>query len=447
MTSSDDRALVERAALPLALLLLGYPLWWALGVQLPLWALVTVPLTAWLLRHRDQLALPPGYGVLLLFFGWVLLSGLMLDGLEYAASYLLRLAVYVTVLCCGFFVWNALRRGLRAWTVVSWLVAFWAAAVLLSYPGLLSANLEFTSPFEWLLDRLGVHDPFVTALTHPEFSEYDVVYGVPRPSPLFAYTNDWGAAMGVFTPVAVWAMLQAPTARLRWAVAGTLALSLPPIVMSVNRGCWISLGVALGYVAIRRVAAGSVGILAGLLTIVGSVAALLAFVPEVQRVVSARFDFANTSTRETLYEASLRLAAGSPLFGHGAPQSSEGLADSNDVSIGTHGQLWTVLVSQGFAGALLFLGGVLAVWWHARPRDGRSPDLWLHAAGPALLVQTVYYEVVPLPLTVVLLALAVTALHRDRPPLPTPVTRTGTAAAPRPVPGPELAPVSSEGRS
>jgi hypothetical protein len=137
-------------------------------------------------------------------------------------------------------------------------------------------------------------------------------------------------------------------------------------------------------------------------------------VPQIHRVVTARFDYANTSTRETLYEASFRLASSSPLFGYGSPQSSAGLADSNDVSIGTHGQLWTILVSQGYVGAALFIAAVAVIWWRARPRHGGSPDVWLHAVGPVLLVQIAFYEVLPVPLTVALAALAVCGVNRRR---------------------------------
>jgi hypothetical protein len=411
---SAQEALLKQASLPLAALFVGYPLWWALGVQLPMWPLLALPVAFWLLVNRTRIALPPGYGVLLLFLAWVLLSALMLTDVRYAASYLLRLSLYGAVFVFAIFAWNALNRGLDAHRVILWVAAFWASIVVLSYPGILIDNLEFTSPFEWLLNHAGVHDPFVTALVHPEFSEYDRLYGVPRPSPLFAYTNDWGAAMGILTPVAVWACVTARRTLERLVLAGVLVASIVPIIVSVNRGCWISLAVGFGYVVFRRVAVGQV---VALLGAAGSV--LLAFglylqVSDIHRVVNARFDYANTSTRETLYEASFRLASSSPLVGYGSPQSSAGLADSNNVSIGTHGQLWTILVSQGYVGAGLFLAAAAVIWWCARPRDGASPDVWLHATGLVMVVQIAFYEVLPVPLTVALLAMAVCGVNRRR---------------------------------
>ena len=410
----NDTAELRRALRPVAALFLLYPLWWALGVQVPAWVLVALPVGMWLLLNRRVLVLPPGYVALLLFLGWVGISAVMLSGPRYLAAYGFRLVLYTAVVVIAVAVWNAADRGLPGRTVVRWVVALWGAAVLLAYPGILVNNLEFTSPFEAVLSVAGLSDPFVTALTHPEFSEYDGLYGSPRPSPLFAYTNDWGAAVGIGFPVAVHALVTARGRAERLLLGGLVLASVPPILVSLNRGCWITIGVAVAYVVARRAAAGDFRALAAVVVgVVGIVGTVLAVEP-VRRVITARFEYGNTSTRATLYEASWSLALRSPLFGWGAPQSSAGLADSNDVSIGTHGQLWTILVSQGIAGLALFVGAVLLIWWHARPVSGRDPDVWLHATGAALLVQIAFYEVLPVPLAVTLLALAVAGVHRRR---------------------------------
>ncbi|WP_447645517.1 O-antigen ligase family protein [Nocardioides zeae] len=313
----DDVAEVRRALRPVAALFLLYPLWWALGVQVPAWALVALPVGMWVLLNRRVLLLPPGYLALLLFLGWVGVSAIMLSGPRYLAAYGFRLVLYTAVVVIAVAVWNAVHRGLPGRTVVRWLVALWGAAVLLAYPGILVDNLEFTSPLEAALRIVGLADPFVTALTHPEFSEYDGLYGSPRPSALFAYTNDWGAAVGIGFPVAVHALVTARGRAERLLLAGLLLASVPPILVSLNRGCWITIGVAVGYVVVRRAAAGDFRALAavvtGLVAVVGTVLA----VEPVRRVITARFEYGNTSTRATLYEASWGLALRSPLFGWG----------------------------------------------------------------------------------------------------------------------------------
>ncbi|MFW6774489.1 O-antigen ligase family protein [Nocardioides sp. CPCC 205120] len=426
-TSTSTPAELTSAVRPVALLLLAYPLWWALGVQVPAWVVAAVPVVLWLAVNRRVVTLPPGYGVLLLFLGWVLVSALMLSTVRYVAAYGFRLALYASVVAMAVVVWNALDRGLPGRRVLTWLVALWAAAVLLAYPGILVDNLQFTSPFQALTRAVGLDDPFVTSLTHPEFSEYDGLYGSPRPSPLFAYTNDWGAAVGIGFPVVVHAFCAASRRRDRVLLAGLLVAAVPPVLVSLNRGCWVTIAVATGYVVVRRAATGDLRALGAVGGTVAGLAATIWFVEPVRRVLTARLEYANTSTRETLYQASWDLALRSPLFGWGAPQSSAGLADSNDVSIGTHGQLWTILVSQGIAGAVVFVVAVAAVWWHARPRDGRSADVWLHATGPALLVQIAFYEVLPVPLAVTLLALALTGVRRLHPTSP---AAGATSAAP-----------------
>lgn len=83
-STSPHQVLLDRAALPLAVLLVGYPVWWALGIQLPVWPVLAVPVATWLVVNRARIALPPGYGLLVLFVGWVGLSALMLTNVRYA---------------------------------------------------------------------------------------------------------------------------------------------------------------------------------------------------------------------------------------------------------------------------------------------------------------------------------------------------------------------------
>ncbi|WP_299052684.1 O-antigen ligase family protein [uncultured Nocardioides sp.] len=409
---ADGRAAVARAARPLAVLLLGYPLWWVLGIQIPLWPVAALPLLAWLVTNRRQVVLPPGYGVLLVFLGWVLISALMLTSARYALAYGLRTTLYVAVAIMAFFVWNALHRGLDRRRVLGWLLALWGAAVLLALPGLLVAPLEIPTPFGTALRTVGINNPYVVAMTRARFTEFDQLYQTARPAALFPYTNDWAAAMGILTPVAVHGALTAATRRRRVLIAVLLAVSAVPILISVNRGAWVSITVAVVYVMVVRVAAGRPKVLLGVLGGAGVVATVVATVPGLLDTLTSRFEYSNVSTRETLYQASWELALRSPFFGYGAPQSSEGLADSNDVSIGTHGQLWTTMVSHGLVGAALLLGTIAAIWWHSRPARAASPDLWLHATGVVVVVQTAFYDILPVPLATALFALAVCATGR-----------------------------------
>lgn len=404
-----------QGAWPLVVLLTGYPLWWLGGFQMFLWPLTAMLALGWLVTNRRTAVLPPGYALWLLFLVWVIASALVLSSPRYAAAWFFRMVLYTSVVIIGILVFNLLRRGLAERRLVSAVTFFWAAAVVMSLPGLALGTLELTSPTERLLPAAVLDQPFIQAIVHPSLSTLDSLYGVARPSPLFAYTNEWGAAMGVLTPVAVYALITSRTVLSRVVIGVLLAVSVVPLVFSINRGAWIGIAVAVAYVTLRRIFGGNVRFAVWLSVVLVAMAVVLTATP-LQRVIEDRLANENLDTRTNLYSASLQLAVESPLFGHGAPQSSEGLANSNDVSIGTHGQFWTVLVSQGLVGEAIFLAALLFPWLLAWPsRGGSTPLVWLHATGPVLVVETLYYEVIPVPLAVTLISLAVCAAARLRP--------------------------------
>jgi len=401
------------SAIPLIAWWAGLPIWWALGIQRAASILVAIPLGLWLVMNRKKLELPFPLAVFGAFICWVLLSLIAVTTLRYGLAYGMRLAFYTAAFVIGLYTWNALRRGLNPRLLIWPIVALWGAAVVLSFPGLMHAGLGFPTPVEWMLHKAGIYNPFLSDSSHAQFSEWDQAYGTPRPSPLFAYTNEWGAAMGITTPIAVYAMLTTTHRRARLLVAGLLLLAAVPILSSLNRGCWISLAVAIGYVVIRKTCAGDLRPLVSVAVVSVAVAGIIAASP-LSELLTERMDNPNTSTRATLYSASVHLAMESPLVGYGAPQSSEGLADSNDVAIGTHGQIWTLLVSQGFVGAALFVLALICFVWFARPLRGSSPAVWLHAVGLVALVQLAFYEVVPDGLAITFVALAICATTAGR---------------------------------
>src|SRR4029079_8489491 len=67
--------------------------------------------------------------------------------------------------------------------------------------------------------------------------------------------------------------------------------------------------------------------------------------------------------REQLYTDSSSSVRRSLILGCGARVLVEG-----DVSAGTHGQLWTIVVSQGIPGLVFFTGWLLWAWWKASRR-------------------------------------------------------------------------------
>ncbi len=414
--AASSLRVVARSITPLFILLVGYPVWWTLGVHMLGWGLVGALVAAWAWRNRDHLLLPEGFGWFAVFIGWVLISAFTLTGSKYALSYSFRLVIYTTVILIGLQLFNLIHlRVLHPDQIQRWLLWIWGCAIVLAIPGLVTnSTIAMQSPFGAALSKLGINNPFIEALTTVQLSSVDSLYGLARPSPLFEFTNAWGAAMGVLTPLAIHALVTTTSKRERWVIGSVLVLSIWPIVVSVNRGCWVSIILALGYVAMRRTFARDLR--AAAVFVVGLVSlGVVVLVTPLASVVAERLQTANTDTRSNLYSAAIDLASRSPLLGYGAPQSSALVEDSNDVSIGTHGQFWTILVSHGYVGVGLFMAGVVAVWWLYRPTSGQSPDIWLHASGPVVLFQMFVYDVVPIPMVVFFCCHAVIAEHRRIP--------------------------------
>lgn len=414
------------SALPLVALWVGMPLWWALGLQKPIGLLAVLPVAAWLVARRHTLEVPTPLVLLLGFMAWALLSAISLTQIGYGMAWFMRVCFYVIALVIGLYTWNALRRGLSARLLIWSIVVMWVFTILLAFPGMFVPGLSFTSPTEWLLHAAGIQNDFLNDASNPQFSEWDQVYGVARPSALFAYTNEWGAAMGVMTPFAVYAATTTSHRRLRLGLWLLIGLSAWPVLASVNRGCWISIGVAVLYVVLRRALAGDLRSLGGLVVLTGAGYAIVMSTP-LADLLADRFAYGNTSTRSVLYQESLLLAQRSPVIGYGAPQSSAGIADSNDVSIGTHGQLWALMVSHGFVGTVIFVVMLLSLFWYCRPASGRAPEVWLHAVVLVLIVQLGFYEVVPDGLAMAFVAAFSCAIlagrFRHAPFLPNPVTK------------------------
>jgi hypothetical protein len=187
-----------------------------------------------------------------------------------------------------------------------------------------------------------------------------------------------------------------------------MVASLIPAVVSLNRGLWVSLVVAAAAGALLLAIYGHLRGLISLLAATLMVGAVVWFTP-LQGIIERRlFETPNLSTRTSLASASVDLAQESPLVGFGSPVEETLLRDSNSVSVGTHGQLWTLLVSHGVIAAVLYVGFFVAVLGYTR-RVG-LPGVWLQVTVVVLLVQAPFYSSVPLPL--ILGAIAVGLLTR-----------------------------------
>ncbi|NUP03252.1 MAG: hypothetical protein HOW59_35560, partial [Nonomuraea sp.] len=147
-------------AWPIAALLLGYPLWWALGFGGLSVIVLAVPMAAILWRRRP-IRVPHGFGLWLLLLAGYALSALMLDELPpgtYGAfstgrliGYAMRLALYVSVLIMVLYLGNLTERELPQLRLVRWLGVLFLTTVAGGLLGVLFPHFAFTSPVETLL--------------------------------------------------------------------------------------------------------------------------------------------------------------------------------------------------------------------------------------------------------------------------------------------------------
>jgi O-antigen ligase len=181
-----------------------------------------------------------------------------------------------------------------------------------------------------------------------------------------------------------------------------LAFSIVPIIVSVNRGLWISIVVALAVVAVRAGIAAHIRTTITALIVAFGAGAVILLTP-LSGVISNRLGHANVSTRETLVSGAFALTRQSPLFGFGAPQTVN-VANTNDVSVGTHGQFYTLLVSHGIPGTAFYVAFFLVALYITRRVQG--PAVWAWAAVVVSLVQLAFYNSIPVPLVLAMMAIA-----------------------------------------
>ena len=361
---------------PLVALFALYPLWWVLGLGSFIWVIAAVPM-ALRLWMRRRVFVPRGAGLLFLFCGWVVASGVMLTSdpsfgapsspSTRVLSFLFRLALYVGALVVLVYVANLPAAGRpRVVRLLGWL---WVFTVIGGFLGILFPNVEWASPVERVLPQSLADNPFLRDLVHPGFAQVQNFLGSdePRPKAPFEYTNEWGGNLALLTPFfVVWVSSMRSRRR---QVLGVLALVLSsiPIVFSLNRGLWACLGLAVVYAAVVFLRRGRPNLAIGL-SMAATLAVVLVLATPLGGLVTDRLETPHSNARrEFLIEAARDGAVESPILGWGSTRPIRGsyntlaAAPSDECTqcgtpaVGTHGQLWLVLFSQGFVGAALFI--------------------------------------------------------------------------------------------
>lgn len=373
---------------PFALPFVLYGFAWIVGLGDLIWPLCAAVMAVILARTRG-VRVPPWFGLWLLFIAWVMGSVVAIDSVGRLIGFSYRLSLYLAATVMALYAFNAVR-SVSVRYICGVLVLFLATMTVFGYVAMVFPLGTIRTPLAMILpgglqQNELVQDMVVRRLT--QFNPASWEQTVPRPSAPFLYTNTWGNVYSLVWPLAAFYGWREKCAWRGKAALGVVVVSLVPALLTLNRGMFFGLGVVALFVMARLAWAGRVGLGAavlvgslgiGLVVMVSPVGALL-----VQRLASG----SSTEDRGSLYldtfEASLR----APIFGYGAPRPA---AEPWLPSLGTQGQLWTVMFSHGLPALVLFMAwfGVAAlVAWRASTMVATV----LGAVVAATIVESVFY--------------------------------------------------------
>jgi hypothetical protein len=240
-------------------LLVGLPLWWALGLGVFGFLIAALAMGVQLYRWRP-LRVPAGFGVWVLFLVWTLGTVTVLwarapqtlggGGVERLLPFALRGAWYVAITIAMLYPLNIPAAKVSNKQFVRWMALVFAYCILLGIVAMAFPRLEFTSVAERLLP--GGQGSFLQSMTHPRLATTSgfLGYEQPRPSAPFLYANTWGNNVGLLLPFFVFAWMRIVSTWKKFVGAVVGLLAVLPIVYSLNRGLWLALGVLAVYVGV-----------------------------------------------------------------------------------------------------------------------------------------------------------------------------------------------------
>jgi hypothetical protein len=407
--------LSRRPAWPISVLLIGYPLWWALGIGDFIWTILAIPMAmrmiGWRAKQTRSLRVPPAFGLWVLFLVLAVVGGAALGITapgtapspvsHRVLSYLNRTAAYVGItvllLYAGNLTESELPRRRLAWMLG--LVAIYTTVG--GVAAIIAPTFQFRSLLEVLLPHSLQSNAFVHAVTHPGLAQVQsgLLGGAnKRPKAPFDYTNAWGESLTLLVPWLMVGWWYAGTRRRRILAGFLVVLAAVPLLYSLNRTAWLGAALSLLYFVVRVVAKRPRALVAVLATsvIVASVVAIATPVPGLlaKRVSGG----GSASLRTSLDRLAVRDALSSPVIGYGDTRKQRGSLQSvargptsncpqcGQQEVGSTGQLWLLLICNGVVGLIVYVGFFAVGMLHFR-RD-RTP--YGHAGVLVLMLSLLY---------------------------------------------------------
>lgn len=391
-------------AWPMYALLAAFPLWWGIGAA-PFGPMVVAALMAALMLLRGRLDLVPGILPWFAFLLWVAASAVHLPSAMSVVGFAQRYGNLIAVGIFMLYYINA-RETLNLRKILAGILCLWATVVVLGLIATQVPEFRLSTPLGALLPKALTSNPLVYDLVFPRMAEVQQPWGAPapfnRPAAPFPYSNSWGVAFVVMTPVAISALGIFRAGWARAVILVLLAASFVPALATGNRGMLVGLAVAVAYVLLRMAARGHLRKVAALGVGAGTALYALVSTGTLDQILSRQDYSDSTGGRFSLYVKTLEATLKSPLLGYGAPR----LEESIGVSLGTQGYVWMLMFSYGFVGLALFAiflgGGIIRTW-----RAPGSTGLWLHSVPVAAAAIAGFYSFDVMQLTVVALMLAV----------------------------------------
>ncbi len=387
---------------PLTLMISAYPVWFLLGLSGFMWVILAAPMAASLVRRRNLVA-PKGIGFWIVFLIAVAGSSFSIDTAGRMSGFVLRFGYYVAATVFLLYLLNgglsvSVPRIVRSFTVL------WMFSIAGGYMALVLGDFSFRSPMYYLMPAALLGNELINTLVTPGFADLQDIIGfpVPRPKAPFSYTNSWGSMTALTTPFAFMALSDSRVGLSPRLVRWVLVASLVPVVISLNRGLWLSLGVGIAYAAVRFGVGGQTKLFARLMAVSVFVAVALALSP-LGNLVESRVDNGHSNEdRIGLAVSAIDGAVERPVFGWGAPRPNV----RNLPSVGTHGQIWLVTFSHGFLGIFGFVGAIVSYFVRTR-RQTKAVGLWAHSVILVAMVQMPVYLLIPHSLFAIMAAVAV----------------------------------------